>query len=102
MGLDAQAVVSAIALAVPAAGGVQTAFGTAAKSLQVGFAVDAGLRAARLASAGARADPAALDAWFDLVGGEDTGGGESRGDGLAVKLYPCCYALQRPVHAMTE
>jgi 2-methylcitrate dehydratase PrpD len=102
LGLDAEGLAAALALAVPGAGGVQAAFGTAAKSLQVGFAVDAGVRAARLASAGARADPAALDAWFGLVGGEDNGRGESLGDGLAVKLYPCCYALQRPVHAMIE
>ena len=55
---------------MPAAGGVQRAFGTDAKSLQVGFAVDAGIRAARLAAAGATADPSALDAWFALVGGD--------------------------------
>ena len=35
-----------MALAVPAAGGVQAAFGTQAKSLQVGFATQAGVRAA--------------------------------------------------------
>ena len=59
-----------MALAVPAAGGVQRAFGTDAKSLQVGFAVEAGIRAARLAAAGAQADPSALDVWLGLVGGD--------------------------------
>ena len=49
-GLDAEATARAIALAVPAAGGVQRAFGTAAKSLQVAFAADAGVRAAALAA----------------------------------------------------
>jgi hypothetical protein len=58
LGLPAERIAAAMALAVPAAGGVQRAFGTDAKSLQVGFAVDAGIRAARLAAAGAQADPA--------------------------------------------
>lgn len=102
LGLDAERIATAMALAVPAAGGVQRAFGTDAKSLQIGFAVDAGLRAARLAAAGARADPAALDAWLGLVGGDlavDISG-PLIPNGLAIKLYPCCYALQRPIAAL--
>ena len=155
LGLDAERIAVAMALAVPAAGGVQRAFGTDAKSLQVGFAVDAGLRAARLAAAGAQADPAALDTWLRLVGGDPSAPGLTSGDpsapepwgadpsapglvggdpsapglrdgdpsgpapsgaaasavdpsgplitnGLAVKLYPCCYALQRPIAALAE
>jgi 2-methylcitrate dehydratase PrpD len=125
LGLTKQQIATAIALAVPGAGGVQRAFGTDGKSLQVGFAVDAGIRAARLAAAGARADPSALDAWVILVGGdpgaaqpgladqEPPGGRQSAGSqavlsgpavpgGLAVKLYPCCYALQRPISALAE
>ena len=70
LGLPAEQIAVAMALAVPAAGGVQRAFGTDAKSLQVGFAVDAGIRAARLAAAGAQADPVAVDAWLALVGGD--------------------------------
>ena len=69
-GLPAERIAAAMALAVPAAGGVQRAFGTDAKSLQVGFAVEAGIRAARLAAAGAQADPSALDVWLGLVGGD--------------------------------
>ena len=111
LGLGGDVLAAAIALALPGAGGVQASFGTAAKSLQVGFAVDAGVRAADLACAGASADPRALDAWFSLVGGgdlESVAGGSSPGgeaavsDGLAIKLYPCCYALQRPVHTMRD
>jgi 2-methylcitrate dehydratase PrpD len=105
MGLDAERIATAIALAVPAAGGVQRAFGTDAKSLQVGFAVEAGLRAAALAAAGASADDTALDAWLPLVrakpGGLDLTG-PAVPDGLAVKMYPCCYALQRPISAIAE
>jgi 2-methylcitrate dehydratase PrpD len=90
---------------VPAAGGVQRAFGTDAKSLQVGFAVDAGLRAASLAAAGASADETALDAWMQLVGAKPGGldlTGPAVPDGLAIKMYPCCYALQRPISALSE
>jgi 2-methylcitrate dehydratase PrpD len=105
LGLDAGGLARAIALAVPAAGGVQRAFGTMAKPLQVGFAVAAGLRAARLAAAGAGADPAALDDWLRLVGGDpdaiETAGPAVPG-GLAIKLYPCCYALQRPIAALSS
>ncbi len=140
LGLDAERIAVAMALAVPAAGGVQRAFGTDAKSLQVGMAVDAGLRAARLAAAGAQADPAALDTWLQLVGGDPAALGPVGSDpdaldpdpvdpsaldssaldrgtvdppavdppeplipnGLAIKLYPCCYALQRPIAALAE
>ncbi len=92
-----------MALAVPAAGGVQAAFGTHAKALQVGFATAAGVRAAQLVRAGASSDPRALDQWLELVGGHS---GPLDGDaaaipgGLAVKLFPCCYALQRPIAAV--
>ena len=54
---------------------MQRAFGTAAKALQVGFAVHAGLRAARLAGAGASADPRALDQWLGLVDGDPRAAG---------------------------
>jgi 2-methylcitrate dehydratase PrpD len=103
-GLPADRIAAAMALAVPAAGGVQRAFGTDAKSLQVGFAVEAGIRAARLAADGAQADPSALDVWLGLVGGDPSAVdpcGPSVPNGLAIKLYPCCYALQRPISALS-
>jgi 2-methylcitrate dehydratase PrpD len=103
-GLDVDTTARALALAVPASGGVQRSFGTDAKSLQVGLAADAGVRAAALAEAGATADPSAVDAWLSLVGG-DPGrplepADEAVPGGLAVKIYPCCYALQRPIAAV--
>jgi 2-methylcitrate dehydratase PrpD len=107
-GLDARGIATAMALAVPAAGGVQRAFGTAAKSLQVGFAADAGMRAAELAALGASADAAAFDDWLELLGGDPAVLERSLSDpqvipgGLAVKLYPCCYASQRPIAAVVE
>ncbi len=104
-GLDAERTAAAMALAIPGAGGVQAGFGTAAKALQVGFAVDAGVRAARLAEAGASADPGAVDQWLELVGGSRTGRtdeAEAVPGGLAIKLFPCCYALQRPIAALMQ
>jgi 2-methylcitrate dehydratase PrpD len=102
LGLDADGVGRAMALAVPAAGGVQRSFGTDGKSLQVGFTAHAGVRAARLAAAGASADLYAVDDWLALLGGSADRvdlSGPAIPDGLAIKLYPCCYALQRPIGA---
>src|SRR5262249_55030996 len=43
--------------------------------------------------------------WFDLLGGDperlQLDGPAVRG-GLAIKLHPCCYALQRPIAAVRE
>jgi len=103
MGLAPSQIATAIALALPGAGGVQRAFGTDAKSLQVGFAVETGLRAARLAAAGADADLGAVEAWLALVGGSSRAldlSGDAVPGGLAIKIYPCCYALQRPISAL--
>jgi 2-methylcitrate dehydratase PrpD len=102
LGLDAEGVGRAMALAVPAAGGVQRSFGTDAKSLQIGFAAHAGVRAARLAAVGASADLYAVDEWIALLGGSPDKvdlSGPAIPDGLAIKVYPCCYALQRPIGA---
>jgi 2-methylcitrate dehydratase PrpD len=117
LNLSAERTAAAIALSVSAAGGVQRAFGSDAKPLQVGMAAAAGAQAAELTSRGARPDLTALDAWMELVqataggseSGTDSGGSESSEDrdgsipgGLAVKIFPCCYALQRPIFAMRE
>ena len=106
-GLGPEQTATAIALALPAAGGVQRAFGTSAKALQVGFAAEAGIRAATLAQAGATADLAALDEWIALVGGDPKNlqhkqDPDAVPGGLAVKPYPCCYALQRPISAVVD
>lgn len=107
--LDETALARAIALAVPGAGGVQRVFGTMGKSLQVGFAAAAGVRAAQLAGAGATADPAAVDQWLELLRGapldptvvdDEINEPMAVPGGLAVKVYPCCYALQRPICAV--
>lgn len=99
-GLSREQIATAIALAVPPSGGVQRAFGTDAKCLQVGFAVDAGVRAATLAARGASADPAALDDWLRLMGGSSQVSVPDEPavpGGLGIKLFPACYAVQRPI-----
>lgn len=105
MALTVDQLATAMALAIPAAGGVQAAFGSHAKPLQVGFAVEAGIRAARLAAAGATADVRAVDDWLNLVGGAppqfDVETPAVPG-GLAIKLFPCCYAMQRPIAALRD
>lgn len=103
LGLTVEQTAHAIALSIPSAGGVQQAFGTTGKPLQVGFAAEAGLRAARLAGAGARSDLQVLDAWLPLVNARHTSvelDGPAVPGGLAIKLFPCCYAMQRPIGAM--
>lgn len=103
LGLDAGQTARAIALAVPSAGGVQRAFGTDAKALQIGLAAEAGIRAAEFAAAGASADLSAADAWLRLVGGDPEAldlSGPAVPGGLAIKIYPACYALQRPISAV--
>ncbi|MFI7680773.1 MmgE/PrpD family protein [Actinophytocola sp. NPDC049390] len=103
LGLSPAQTATALALAVPQAGGVQRAFGTDGKALQVGLAADAGVRAARLAAAGATADPTALDQWLTLLGGDPAAvdlDGPAVPGGLAIKLHPCCYASQRPISAL--
>ena len=81
---------------------MQQAFGTVGKPLQVGFAADAGVRAARLAQAGARCDLHVVDEWLTKVNPTapvDVSGAAISGS-LAIKLFPCCYAMQRPIGVM--
>lgn len=99
LGLTPEQTAHAIALSIPAAGGVQRAFGTTGKPVQVGFAAEAGVRAAKLAQLGVEADLRVLDEWLPLVKarGEVVIDGPAIPGGLAIKLFPCCYAMQRPI-----
>jgi 2-methylcitrate dehydratase PrpD len=103
--LSREEIAAAIALAVSAAGGVQQAFGSDAKPLQVGMAAHAGALAAEMAARGARPDLTAFDAWLPIVQATDSvledHGGSIPG-GLAVKIFPCCYALQRPIFTLKQ
>jgi 2-methylcitrate dehydratase PrpD len=74
------------------------------------LAAEAGLRAALLAQAGVTADPDvfAPKGYFDLYGGARRGEDaeavtlDAHGEGICVKLYPCCYANHRPVAAALD
>jgi len=108
-GLPAERIAAAMALAVPAAGGVQRAFGTDAKSaagrLRGGGGNPGGPAGGPRAP---RPTPPRWTWWLGLVGGDPSAGGPvwaleaSVPNGLAIKLYPCCYALQRPISALAE
>lgn len=109
MGLSPQAMANAIGLSLSGAGGVQRSFGGDGKSIQVGLAVDTGLRAAALAARGARSASGVLDEWLRIHGAQQPElivGPEhptqSLAGSLAVKVFPCCYALQRPMVAASE
>lgn len=109
-GLDAARMGAAFAMAAAMSGGLQANFGSDAKPAQAGFAAVAGDRAARLAAAGmtGAADPFDTPGGFaPLYGAADGDAAQGRApdpdtwrsapQGLAVKLYACCYAAHRLV-----
>ena len=91
-GLGAEAAESAKALALPRGGGLQAGFGSDAKPLQVGLSAAAGVAAALLARAGARAPLARVAAGWERA----TGGSWAEPDGGRaielnwIKPWPCC------------
>lgn len=105
-GLDGRQMRSAFALAAAMSGGVQANFGTGAKPAQAGFAAVAGRRAARLAKAGLDGPPDVFGTGFAaLYGAPDGLAGRgampdpsrwrTAAKGIAIKLYPCCFAATR-------
>ncbi len=97
----------AVALALARAGGLRAAFGSDAKSLQVGLAAASGVAAARLAAAGARMPLERAAAGFEQATGgryaEADGGGEaSPGPAVAdnwIKAWPCCLQTHGAIEA---
>jgi 2-methylcitrate dehydratase PrpD len=104
LGLDRERTGDAAALALLRAGGLRAAFGSPGKAIQVGGAAAAGLHAARLAAAGARAP---LDAVASAGGGfeEAFGGTWAEPSGAPavrenwIKAYPCCLGAHSPIEA---
>ncbi|MDB5890761.1 MAG: MmgE/PrpD family protein [Polaromonas sp.] len=106
MNLPSEQVHNALSIAASSAGGLRANFGTDTKPLHVGFAASAGVRAALLASAGARASN---DVWgpsgFELA----FSGGQTPGPlnwhqnsewtivqpGFELKRFPSCYLSHR-------
>jgi 2-methylcitrate dehydratase PrpD len=96
---------NAVALALLRSGGLRAAFGSDGKSLQVGLAAASGVRAARLAAAGARAPlEAAARGWQEATGGTYA---EPEGDRRAIdenwiKAWPCCLQTHGAIEAAEE
>jgi 2-methylcitrate dehydratase PrpD len=104
LGLEAEQEHTAIALALLQAGGVQAAFGTEGKALQVGLAAAAGLRAAQLAAGGAHVSAEAIVSGFESIYGGTwaTPAGEPAIRENWIKAHPCCLMTHAAIDAAEE
>jgi 2-methylcitrate dehydratase PrpD len=92
--------VHAAELALVQASGLQAAFGGDGKSLQVGLAAAAGVRAARLAAAGARAGDEVVAGFEVAYGARWTlADGRRAIDANWIKAYPCCLQTHSAIEA---
>ena len=92
----------AVALALLQATGLRAAFGSHGKSLQVGLAAASGVRAARLARAGARVPlEAAARGWEGATGGRyvEPEPGRRAIDENWIKAWPCCLQTHGAIEA---
>jgi 2-methylcitrate dehydratase PrpD len=92
----------ALALALLRSGGLRAAFGSDGKSLQVGLAAASGVRAARLAAAGARAPlEGVARGWEEATGGTYAEPEEDRRaiDENWIKAWPCCLQTHGAIEA---
>jgi 2-methylcitrate dehydratase PrpD len=95
---------TATGLALLRSAGLQAAFGTDGKALQVGLAAAAGLEAARLAEAGVHVDTRAVTAAF----GPAYGGNWAAPDGEPairqnwIKAHPCCLMTHAAIDAAQQ
>jgi 2-methylcitrate dehydratase PrpD len=106
LGLDEERLQSALGIAGSLAGGLRRNFGTMTKPLHAGLAAQQGVQAALLAEKGLTADMDIFGpgGFFLAFGGGQTEQidrlplGEPldvESSGLAVKMFPCCYATHR-------
>ena len=92
----------AVALALLQVTGLRAAFGSQGKSLQVGLAAASGVRAARLARAGARVPlGAAARGWEGATGGTyaEPEPGRRAIDENWIKAWPCCLQTHGAIEA---
>jgi 2-methylcitrate dehydratase PrpD len=91
----------AVRLALLQAGGLHAAFGSDGKSLQVGLAAAAGVRAAQLAAAGATVAAEVTAGFEQAYGARFALGGDRRraADGNWIKAYPCCLQTHSSIEA---
>jgi 2-methylcitrate dehydratase PrpD len=96
---------NAVAIALVGAAGLRAAFGSHGKSLQVGLAAAAGVRAARLARAGARVPLAkAARGYTDATGGAYERPAQAPA-AIAenwIKAWPCCLQTHGAIEAATK
>lgn len=116
MRLNATQTRNAISLATSMGAGFKRQFGSNAKPFHAGLAAKSGIVAARMASAGLTADPAAFEGergFLDLMVGHGAAGFDNvlrrlRGapavlkPGLWLKRYPCCASTHRPVDGLLQ
>ena len=113
--LDVATTQQAFGIAASTASGLRCNFGTMTKPLHAGWASRNAVAAVRLAAAGFSAAPNAMEAnagFFATYGTEQSDMArcvQSLGrpfvfvdPGLALKKYPCCYALHRPIDALQQ
>jgi 2-methylcitrate dehydratase PrpD len=102
LGLDDDRSRHARRLALLAGAGLRAAFGSDGKSIQVGAAAAAGVRAARLAAHGATARPEVERGWERAYGGrwvEPAAGAAPAVDENWIKAYPCCLQTHGAIEA---
>jgi 2-methylcitrate dehydratase PrpD len=92
----------AVALALLGASGLQAAFGSDGKALQVGMAASSGVAAARLAAAGARVPLAAAVRGFEHATGGTYAEPDAASPAIAdnwIKAWPCCLQTHGAIEA---
>lgn len=112
--LGPDAMHSAFGIASSMAAGLRANFGTMAKPMHSGWAASAGLTAALLAASGFTGSTSALTGdggFLNVYGDLDTQPEVLLGlgspftfeqPGVALKRYPCCYAVHRAIHAIGQ
>ena len=115
LGLEVATTCQAFGIAASMASGLRCNFGTMTKPLHAGWASRNAVAAVRLASSGFSAAPDAMEAgagFFATYGTDQSDMArcvQALGKpyvfldpGLALKKYPCCYALHRPIDALLQ
>jgi len=93
----------AVRLALLQAGGLQAAFGSDGKALQVGMAAAAGATAARLAAGGATVSGDVVAGFEQAYGARFTLEGDgAAGEGNWIKAYPCCLQTHSSIEAAAQ
>ena len=116
LGLDEAGIATALTIAASQSAGIKANFGTMTKPLHVGIAARAGLMSALLAERGFTADETAFEhrqGFFEVYNGagnydaaklfENWGAPwELEGDGMVLKLWPCCGSTHAAIVAALE